>query len=262
MRLPDGQIDPELPLLWRAPGVLQVGVDPQRAVAVSGVSAALPPLLRGASGTADEADAQALRLLDAAGLLLRPRPQQRWSAAWVQVVGDGPVATGVVAGLREAGVGEVSTADEPTTSGPDLVVVSPSRGRGWQHGTALVASTVVHLWAHVRDGRAVVGPLVLPGATSCLRCHDLHRTDVDPAWPALAVAWEQAPATPTSPAAASVLVAATTRQALSWLRGARPASIDATLEEQPDGQLVRMPSPVHPSCGCGWARDSARRERH
>ena len=33
----------------------------------------------------------------------------------------------------------------------------------------------------------VVGPLVIPGLTSCLRCADLHRRDRDPAWHALAV---------------------------------------------------------------------------
>lgn len=255
MSLPHGEVDPALPLLWRAPGVLQVGIDPQRAVAVSGVSSQVVGLLRGVMVAADEADAQAVELLDAAGLLVRQRPQQRWAAAWVQVVGQGPVATSVVDCLRSSGVGEVSTADEPTTSGPDLVLVAPSQGRGLVHGEALLASTVVHLWAHVRDGRAVVGPLVVPGASSCLRCHDLHRTDADDAWPALALAWEQLPASTPGAAAVSLLAAVSARQVLAWLGGSRPASVDATLEEQPDGRLVRMPSSVHPECGCGWARE-------
>jgi nicotinamidase-related amidase len=38
----------------------------------------------------------------------------------------------------------------------------------------------------VRDGTGLVGPLVIPGVTSCLRCADLHRSDRDAAWPALA----------------------------------------------------------------------------
>jgi hypothetical protein len=45
------------------------------------------------------------------------------------------------------------------------------------------------------------------------------------------------------------------RQALVWLRGTRPATLDATIEEQPDGQLVRVVWSVHPDCGCGWGRD-------
>ncbi len=38
----------------------------------------------------------------------------------------------------------------------------------------------------VRDGTGLVGPLVIPGMTSCLRCADLHRSDRDAAWPAVA----------------------------------------------------------------------------
>src|SRR3712207_7110553 len=45
---------------------------------------------------------------------------------------------------------------------------------------------VPHLVATVRGETGVVGPLVVPGATGCLRCADLHRRDRDPRWPALA----------------------------------------------------------------------------
>ena len=256
MHRADGRIDPALPLLWREPGVLQVGVDPRRALAVSGVSPDFPAVLRGSARACDAADAQALALLDAAGLIDRQSPPQRWDDTWAQVVGDGPAASAVVAGLRDAGLGHVSTGGEPNPAGPDLVVVVPSRGRGMEHETALVASTVAHLWAYVRDGRAVVGPLVVPGATSCQRCHDLHRADADPAWPALALAWEQQTPRPVSAATVSVLAATTTRQCLAWLRGARPACVGSTLEEQPDGQMLRVSWSVHPGCGCGWGSAS------
>jgi hypothetical protein len=259
VQLTPGRLDPALPLLWRAPGVLQVGLNPERAVAVSGVSPRLPGLLRGTASSDDPADARACHLLEAAGTLAARPPTQRWRQAWVQVVGDGPVATQVVDHLRDAGVGQVSRVGEASTSGADLVVLAPAAGRGMEHGQALVGSTVVHLWAHLRDGCAVVGPLVVPGATSCQRCHDLHRTDADPAWPTLALAWEQQPAPPASTESVHVLVAAAARQSMAWLRGTRPASLGSTLEEQPDGQLVRVPFSVHPGCGCGWGRDSAQR---
>ena len=45
---------------------------------------------------------------------------------------------------------------------------------------------VPHLPVRVRDGAGLVGPLVIPGVTSCLRCADLHRSDRDAAWPAVA----------------------------------------------------------------------------
>ncbi len=259
MSPPDGRLDPRLALLWRAPGTLQVGLDPQRAVAISGVPPELPSLLRGHPAPVEPASRRALDLLNAAGLLLRENPESRWAQAWVQVVGDGPAARAIVAGLREAGVGQVTSAREPRTSGPDLVVVCPAQGRGIEHGEALVGSGVVHLWSCLRDGRALVGPLVVPAGTSCLRCHDLYRTDADAAWPALALAWEQHPAPLHCTAAVSLMASTTVRQALTWLRGTLPATVDATLEEQPDGALVRVTWSVHPGCGCGWGRDDAAR---
>lgn len=34
----------------------------------------------------------------------------------------------------------------------------------------------------IRDGNGVVGPLVLPGQSSCLRCADIIRSELDPHW--------------------------------------------------------------------------------
>jgi hypothetical protein len=42
-----------------------------------------------------------------------------------------------------------------------------------------------HLRVVVEDDRVRIGPLVRPGLTPCIRCHDLHRTDWDRGWPAL-----------------------------------------------------------------------------
>ena len=50
----------------------------------------------------------------------------------------------------------------------------------------LHAARMPHLPVRVRDGAGLVGPLVLPGVTSCLRCADLHRSDRDAGWPAVA----------------------------------------------------------------------------
>ena len=42
-----------------------------------------------------------------------------------------------------------------------------------------------YLLVRLTEGRAVVGPFVVPGTTACLRCLDAHHTDADPAWPLL-----------------------------------------------------------------------------
>ena len=68
----------------------------------------------------------------------------------------------------------------PAGTAPDLVVLA----RAWAASDPLVAEVhragVPHLVATVRGQTGVVGPLVVPGATSCLRCADLHRAAVDP----------------------------------------------------------------------------------
>ena len=264
-------LDPHVSMLWREPGTLQVGLDPRRAAALHGVSPGLPDLLRSLGGAASsevveaqsrlvglaEELAQARRLLSAAGLLDATDPCQTLSAAWVEVVGAGTLAEHVAHGLRTAGVGSCTVAAEPSATRPDLVVVCPDHARGLDHADALLGAGTAHLWAHLRDGRAVVGPLVVPGRSSCLRCHDLHRCDTDPAWPTLALAWEQARAPQPAQATVHLLAGLAARQALAWLRGGRPAVVDATLEEQPDGEVLRRRWAVHPACGCGWSPDAA-----
>ncbi|MGA7687731.1 MAG: hypothetical protein WCA29_00690, partial [Jiangellales bacterium] len=61
---------------------------------------------------------------------------------------------------------------------------------------------------------------------------------------------------PPAQAAVDLLAGLAARQTLTWLRGARPAVVDATLEEQPDGEVLRRRWAVHPACGCGWSPDS------
>lgn len=48
-----------------------------------------------------------------------------------------------------------------------------------------VRCRVRHLLVRVEESRAHIGPLVTPGLTPCLGCHDLHRTGWDPGWAAL-----------------------------------------------------------------------------
>lgn len=260
-------LDPTVAVVWRQAGLLQIGLDAQRSVALTGVSPQLPVLLHRltgreasrdvaqmaqAMGRADELRA-VLALLEAAGLVADGAPEHTRAGAWVEVVGDGPLAEAVAAGLRGAGVGRCTLSPRSSGPGPDVVVVAPSAGRGFAEFEALMSSGTTHVWAHVRDGRAVVGPLVTPGQTACLRCHDLHRTEQDPAWPRLVLAWEQASRPVADLAAVGLAAAATVRQCVLALQGEHPSSVGATLEEQPGGDLERLPWPMHPGCGCGWS---------
>ncbi len=73
----------------------------------------------------------------------------------------------------------------PGRNPPDLVVLTDAQARHPDEGAALVGRAVEHLALTVRDGRGVVGPLVLPGRSTCLGCVDLRPHGLDPGWPAL-----------------------------------------------------------------------------
>jgi bacteriocin biosynthesis cyclodehydratase domain-containing protein len=112
-----------------------------------------------------------------------------------------------------------------------------------------------HLAVGVRDGTGVVGPLVVPGRTACLRCLELTRADRDPAWPRVAAQLAAArPPTHTCEVALAVRLAGlAAAQALAFL-DADPAvaTCDGTLEIDPREARVRRRSwQPHPACGCG-----------
>ncbi len=157
-------------------------------------------------------------------------------------------------------VARCSPATRTTAPGdvrPDLVVlvghgaVDPHRYDG------LLREDVPHLAVLVRERDVVVGPLVLPGASACLRCLDLHRRDRDPEWPRLvpqlAARSDGTPA-PEESALVALGSALAAAQALAHLDArCRPVSVDATLEVAlPDGLIDVRPWSAHPACGCHW----------
>ncbi|MGZ6779311.1 MAG: TOMM precursor leader peptide-binding protein, partial [Mycobacterium sp.] len=73
-----------------------------------------------------------------------------------------------------------------TAATTDLVVLTDSLVADPRMLRDLHAARIPHLPVRVRDGSGLVGPLVVPGMTSCLRCADLHRSDRDASWPAVA----------------------------------------------------------------------------
>lgn len=229
---------------------------------------------------------------------LATRAAHRRADSQVAVRGDGPLAAGLAAALVRAGVGGVhvrtsgrvgpgdlavgvpvadlgrerarAVADllaglsagapspAPGRTPPDLVVLTDAQSRPPGETDALTARATEHLVVRVRDGRGVVGPLVLPGRSACLRCLDLYRTGRDPGWPGLAAATTGHVGTAEPPvlAATAALGAA---QALLALDGpatgaAAPPTLGATLEiDLEAGAVVARRWSAHPGCPCGAA---------
>ncbi|MFZ2509990.1 MAG: hypothetical protein WAW85_02715 [Gordonia sp. (in: high G+C Gram-positive bacteria)] len=121
---------------------------------------------------------------------------------------------------------------------------------------ALMAAGTPHLPVRVHDGIGTIGPLVLPGHSSCLRCADLHRCELDPEWPVLAARLARMPgaADPgtvalTAAIAGQEILGITARLATG---GAAPQTLDHQLQvhTRPAGTTL-LSAPPHPRCGCG-----------
>jgi len=109
-----------------------------------------------------------------------------------------------------------------------------------------------HLAVEVRDGMAVVGPLVPPAGSPCLNCLDLHRRDRDPAWPALVAQLSTGPEH-RAPVALTTVLTATGYAAdavLTYLDGGAPRLVGTTVEISGPGREQRRSWSPHPRCEC------------
>lgn len=198
-------LDPARPVLSRPDGCVQVGWDPRRAVVLRPPEDLPPPvlaeLLRALQHAATVSDLQARAaehgvaadtvsgLVDhllSAGVAA-PAASTRTHSTAIRVHGDGPLSELLVTSLRCNNI-RVSRSNRPHASSTlidlalltDYLVADPRVVRDLQD------AGIPHLPVRVRDGVGLIGPLVIPRVTSCLRCADMHRSDRDAAWPAVA----------------------------------------------------------------------------
>ncbi|MGO4255440.1 hypothetical protein, partial [Marmoricola sp. RAF53] len=126
----------------------------------------------------------------------------------------------------------------------------------------LVHGSVPHLVLRLLEGTVVVGPLVVPGRTACLRCVDAHRADEDPLHPLLVATHHRAVrhdgvAEPGDAARVALGVAWAVRDLVTHLDGGRAACWSATVRIPVDLaalQVVRWLR--HPACSCIWVADA------
>jgi len=314
--------------VWRDRDTLQIGIDPRRAIALSGMGEAAPVIglldgsrdrdqviaaaagdgipasvtervlaLLAAGGALDDFPASTLRALPApVRTRLEPelattslarrdgdggaRAIARRRAAVVWIEGERQVARAVARILSASGVGKIRTrrlaADlgsaprQPAVRGParpqrpqrpqaglpprpDLVVLVGNRIA--DRSAQLARDRIAHLAVMAGEAIGIVGPLVVPGRTACLRCLDYVRAGNDPAWPLILA---QIRSRKPEPAACdAVLTAAVAAQAaaqtLSAIETAPDASAAAngTLElVLPDWRWRRRTWLPHPDCPC------------
>lgn len=137
--------------------------------------------------------------------------------------------------------------------GIDLAVLAPPPGDEAATPEQLRRDGVPHLAVQTVDGAGIVGPLVCPGVSACLRCFDLHRADRDPTWLGLRASTDAHAVCDAAVTVATAALAAV--QVLAFLdapdTGAPPAAVGGTLElRAPDWRLRRRSWAPHPDCGC------------
>ena len=167
----------------------------------------------------------------------------------------GPVALDVPAEQRPAALAALTQAgltvvDRDATA-PVLVVHVGAEVRR-ERLDPLVREDRPHLLLTAVAGRVRVGPLVVPGVTSCLRCVDEHHTDRDPRHPLVVhhhLERDLDDRTPPGDLALGLAWAA--RDLRSLLTGGRPTTWSATVELTDDGPVSHRWS-RHPRCGCAW----------
>jgi hypothetical protein len=150
----------------------------------------------------------------------------------------------------------VRTGPFRTDRGPDLVVLTDAVVPEPTRVAALMSAAVPHLTIRVRDGVGIVGPLVVPGLTSCLRCADLQRCERDECWPHLAaqLAGKVSLADLACTQATAAFAVGQTLDAVRWLKGTAgpPATCNATVELDVYSAGVRHRAwPAHAVCSCG-----------
>ncbi|HJZ28558.1 MAG TPA: ThiF family adenylyltransferase, partial [Streptosporangiaceae bacterium] len=156
------------------------------------------------------------------------------------------------------------TGDDGTV--PDLVVLTRPTLPDLTDG--LVRDRVPHLAVSADEAIGVIGPLVWPGRSACLRCVDLRKADADPQWPKIVA---QATFARVRPQACDTVLAAMAAalacaQVLALIDrplagpvssgpvSSGPATVNGTLEVVlPDWQWRRRTWPPHPACSCGAA---------
>ncbi len=281
---------PGLRALRRDPYLLQFGLDWPGVVALP-ASDELTVLLRHLDGvrtsdevvarcTGDGADAgvvrQLLEYLERTGLVIDQADAVRggedetpasWASVWLSTP-PGARAADIVARRRAAtyavlGSGAVADtvrralAADRLSEYPDrasFLIVAADREPDRDVVDTGLRRGIPHLVVHVRETTGVLGPLVVPGTTACLRCVDAGRADLDPAWPTLLTAAATGTADPACDPALAMLVGGwAVREARSWVAGLGSPTVGGTIEVPvgSDPPEVRRWD-LHAHCGCWW----------
>lgn len=151
--------------------------------------------------------------------------------------------------LAESGVRSLDSDD------PELVLIATCGEPSRTVFERLALEGLDYLPLVIDEDRVRIGPLVRPGRTPCISCHDLHRADWDRAWPALLPQFGRHTGILTPPALSAVTVHAAALElaveVLAHCDGRAPRSAGHLLVVGPGhDQPASWPLAFHHSCAC------------
>lgn len=179
------------PLIWRTPHSLQVGIDPPQ-IRVDDIPDTAAPLIHALrDGVSDEGLGMlAERLKVSASTVksivqtLSPSFDQPESTAAHSVTVTGhSTATQIISSVFDTWGFDAVHRDEPAPHTPGAtVVLAGDYVANPRWSAALSHTSTPHVPVIFSDLSITVGPLVTPGTTPCLSCHELWRRDEEPEW--------------------------------------------------------------------------------
>ena len=264
-------LDPRIHRVWRTPDVLQFGIDRIRLL-LEGVSTAEERMLAALdagvtlqglvlSGGKGTGPGDAERFLERIAPVLRPEGRAQ-SRHRIVLDGAGATAALMLAILLDEGA-DVRTGlrwSDPFVDAADAAVIvggfalSPGRHRPW------LQRDIPHLPVVFGDEAVQIGPFVRPGLSPCLVCVDLHRTDEDADWPAIASQLYTRPPRRESrfvSALAGSAAAHTVLAALAALRNEPSGCAVSVSLDYETGRANERGWSVHPRCGCAGLTGAA-----
>ena len=272
------RLDPRLPLVWRSPSSVQLGVDPpvvvleevteiqERILAALAVGVSEPGVTMIAQGHLDQRDDLLGRLAPALGVATalgaggaagsaaggasgRAEPA---SAPTVAISGDGSAVSAIADALAASGarVLMATHAADLADSAPDVAIVTAHHVLAPALHALWLRRDVPHLPVVFSDIAVLIGPMVEPGVGPCLLCLELHRRDADPAWPAIATQLLGRSSRLVAPALMLEAAAAACRATLGRLAAGADTAFTSTRIDGDTGQRREFEVQPHPECGC------------
>jgi bacteriocin biosynthesis cyclodehydratase domain-containing protein len=256
------RIDPRLPLVWRSPSSLQLGVDAppvtlvdvseaqERMISalVAGITRPGLNMLAAVAGADDGAVDRLLRLLKPALLGSAPPLGPRT----VVIAGRGNAVERIADALASDGV-------EPRLVGGDLAAARNARDIAAVVGHFVLDPAFHGLWLRrdlphlpivFGDTGAQIGPFIEPGHGPCLHCLERWHTDADPSWPAMASQLLGRRSPVDAGIVAGEVAAIAARMLLARLVGGpAPTAVSVRLDAG-TGATAPTVWRRHPECGC------------